>query len=86
MPAEPADQIAGGPDNEVDGNGSDERDEHEAAVHGLDWKLVVGEISRWLREKAKYGNDFQSVDEVLKACREELLEAIDSRGLDWEGL
>lgn len=64
----------------------EDRDEHEVAVHAMDWKLVASSLDGWLRGCLKYGHSFDLVNDALEACRAELREQMESRGLGGEDL
>jgi len=64
----------------------EEQSEHRIAVHALDWALCVNDISGFLRDKLKYGHEFQTIDEALQACREYLLEILEARGVSLEDI
>ena len=64
----------------------DERAEHEFAIHGQDWALCVSDVDAWLRNALKYGCSYDSVDAALEACRVELHESLDGRGLSLEDM
>lgn len=64
----------------------EEHDEHQAAIHGQDWKHIVYEVSMFLRNKLKYGHEFKSADEALEAVRTHLWDECNDYKLDpWEG-
>jgi hypothetical protein len=50
----------------------DEQDEFDAAVHGVDWQSVLGEVDNEIRNWVKYGNVFKTVEEALDAARAEI--------------
>jgi len=58
-----------------------EREELENAIHGGDWKSVVGDFDQKLRGYLKYGHTFKDVDEALEKVREELHDEVNERGL-----
>lgn len=62
----------------------DEQCEHEAATHGMDWKLCVSDVDDWLRNALKYGHDYETIDQALNSCRDYLRGAVSERGLSLE--
>lgn len=62
----------------------EEREEHDTAVHAMDWKMVVLDMDNFLRGKLKYGHGYESVDEALEKARDELRGFIHDRGVTLE--
>jgi hypothetical protein len=62
----------------------EDRQEHNAAVHGMDWALVCWELDQEIRKFLKYGNDFKSADEALEDIRRTLHNLIEESGLNLE--
>ena len=51
------------------------------AVHALDWRGVVCELERALRDWNKHGHQFKTADEALEAVFGLLWEELEARGL-----
>lgn len=62
----------------------EEKQEHNAAVHGMDWALVCWELDQDLHKLLKYGNNFKSADEAVENIRETLRKFIEENGLNLE--
>lgn len=58
----------------------EEREEHEVAVHAMDWHLCVWDIAQWLRSKLKFGHDFENAKDALEAARDYLYVVMEDRG------
>ena len=52
----------------------DEAQEHSNAVHGAQWRFVVGGIDEQCRTWLKHGCPFTSVEDVLKSIRQQIIE------------
>ena len=59
----------------------EDREEHEAAVHGMEWKIVCEDMDNQLRSWLKHGNEFTSIDEALETTRAQLQNFMLERGL-----
>jgi hypothetical protein len=62
----------------------EEQHEHNDAVHGTDWKLVVWDLDQTLRNYLKYGGVDQCEDNKYAAfefLRSELHAILESKGL-----
>ena len=62
----------------------EDRQQHNAAVHGMDWALVCWELDEELRKFLKYDHNFKSADEALENIRRTLHSLIEESGLDLE--
>ena len=60
----------------------EEREEHEVAVHGMEWKIVCEDMDNQLRSWLKHGNEFTSIDEALETVRTQLHNFMIERGLE----
>lgn len=52
----------------------EDNDEHTAAVHGMDYALACWDLDQKLRGWLKYGNKFETADDALEECRNQLRE------------
>lgn len=59
----------------------DEQEEFDAALDGMEWKIVVSEISDYLRAELKYKELTDDQRDCLEQARDVLLSAIDGRNL-----
>ena len=64
----------------------DERSEHLAAVHGLDWALVVWTLDQELRARIKHGKNNMTVTRALEITRERICDLMSNCGLSFEGI
>lgn len=70
------------PKSRLEFNLPEEQSEFNAAIHGMDWKLIVYDLSLFLRNKLKYGHEFKTADDALEAVKTELWEQCKSSNLD----
>lgn len=59
-----------------------ERNEHLAALHGLDFFLAVSAFDEWLRVEIKHGTQYDRA--ALQAARDCLREYLNGYGIDME--
>ena len=59
----------------------EESHEHAHALLGHLYAAALDDMDEWLRLKLKHGHDFNSIDEALQACRDELLSMAQEYGL-----
>ena len=50
----------------------DEADLFDAAAHAQDWRDFVRDYTRWLRDRIKYGDNPEPVQDALIAAQDEL--------------
>jgi len=55
--------------------------EHHDALHGMDWKLCLGDLDQELRNAQRYGHTFKDADEAVDHFRKRLHEIITDHGL-----
>ena len=60
----------------------DEREEHETAVHAMDYRAVLGEVDNKLRDCLKYGHTYKSIEEAFDGIRQLLLTEMAERGIN----
>jgi hypothetical protein len=60
-----------------------EAEEHQTAIDAMRWRMVVGELDEYLRNRLKYESDQLPIDahDALEAVRARLLEEVEERGL-----
>jgi len=54
----------------------DERDEHKAALEGVEWKSVARLLDQVLRDQLKHGHKFETPSDALQATRDKLHELV----------
>ena len=59
----------------------EESEEHQTALDGWKWRMVVEQIDNHFRSKLKYEDLSEEDDAVYQAVREELHNIIDQQGL-----
>jgi hypothetical protein len=59
----------------------EDRDECIAASHGMDYALSCWDMDQKLRGWLKYGHKFESADDALEECREQLREIMYDHGV-----
>ena len=59
----------------------EEEEEHQTALDGWRWKLVVDRMCQFLRSRLKYEDPTPTEREVLEDIRKELNDLIDDQGL-----
>lgn len=59
----------------------DEQEEFDAALDGMSWKIVVSEISEYLRRELKYKELSDEQRDCLEKARDTLFAAIECRDL-----
>lgn len=64
----------------------EEEGQFRVASRAMDWALSVWDMSGWLRVRLKYGHSFKTADEALEACRRELFEYLDNRGVSLDDI
>jgi hypothetical protein len=63
----------------------EEQIEHDAALHGAEWKSIVYDLAVNLRTHLKYGHTFKTPDEALEAIKTLLWDDCNDAGLDpWQ--
>lgn len=56
----------------------EEREEHDAAVRAIDYKIALSRIAAYVRHKLKYGNDLSADEEDAYAdVRDEIIRVCD---------
>jgi len=60
----------------------EEQEELMTALHGLDYKILLGEVAQWLRNAQKYGHELKTADEVIAYLRELIIEGCMERNID----
>lgn len=55
---------------------------HRDALHGSEWRMVVAEISEYLRGEVKHGNHTAEELAVFDQVRGVVAKTIEDRGLD----
>ncbi len=64
-----------------------ERGEYNEAMNGGNWKLIVYELSIFLRTALKHGHGYKTADEALEAAKTTLLDLANEYHIDpWEDL
>ena len=56
----------------------EDKDDYTAASHGMDYALTCWDMDQKLRGWLKYGHNFDSADDALEECRDQLREIMDS--------
>ncbi len=59
----------------------EETTEHQTALDGWKWKVVVEQMDETLRQKLKYEDLTEEDDELIAEIREELRSLIEGQGL-----
>jgi len=59
----------------------EDQDDFTAASHGMDYALVCWDMDQKLRGWLKYGQNFDSADDALEECREQLREIMYEHGV-----
>lgn len=59
----------------------EESAEHSDAINGWKWKSAVDSLQTFLRDKLKYGHDFESADQALASVKVRLFEILDEENL-----
>ena len=62
----------------------EEREDHNLAIHGLDFALVCWDMDVKLRNWLKYGHKFKTADEALEAARDYLCEAMETHNVNFD--
>ena len=62
----------------------DDKDEHQYAVHGIDWALALLAADQELRKWEKYGHDFKSPNDAIVEIRRLIREQCDDRNLSFD--
>ena len=62
----------------------EDKSEHHAAVHAMDFALTCWDIDVQLRSWLKYGHKFASADKALEETRDELARLMQSRGISFD--
>jgi hypothetical protein len=60
----------------------EENEELMTALHGIDYKIILGDISQWARSAQKHGHNFKTADEVIEYVRELIIEGCLERRVD----
>jgi len=60
----------------------EENDELMTALHGVDYKILLGEVAQWLRNAQKYGHELKTPDEVIAYLRALIIEGCTDRNID----
>lgn len=62
----------------------EEREEYDIAMHGVDYMLVLHDLSNFLRSKTKYNpeNESDEAMEIYDKVREELYRLLNSHGVE----
>lgn len=60
----------------------EDRNEHEIAIHAMDFALTCWDLDQQLRNWLKYGNKFNTADEALEATRETLNEILNQHNVN----
>jgi hypothetical protein len=55
--------------------------EHHDALHGMDWKICLGDLDQELRNALRYGHQLKTADAAVDHFRTRLHEIIADRGL-----
>jgi len=59
----------------------EEQEEFDYAVKGSDWRIVVEDMSNWLRSKLKYEQLTPEQDAAYEEARKHLFTILEERGL-----
>ena len=59
----------------------EEREEFYAANHGMDYRMVIEDVLRLLRDKLKYGELSGPEDAIYERLRQDIYAALDDRGV-----
>jgi hypothetical protein len=60
----------------------EENEELMAALHGFDYKILLGDVSQWARSAQKHGHEFKTADEVIDHIRRLILDGCIARNID----